>query len=103
MFGRKSRKCVGRRYSSYDAGWSSPVAREAHNLEVVGSNPAPATDVVRLPGERTQAQSLRTLATAEVFPCLETTHGSQFHPQRSQGAAFSTISVVSGRWPPCSG
>jgi hypothetical protein len=24
------------------AGWSSPVAREAHNLEVVGSNPAPA-------------------------------------------------------------
>src|SRR5437763_6904683 len=60
MFGRKSRKCVGRRYSSYDAGWSSPVAREAHNLEVVGSNPAPATDVVRLPGERTQAQSLRT-------------------------------------------
>ena len=25
------------------AGWSSPVAREAHNLEVVGSNPAPAT------------------------------------------------------------
>ena len=27
----------------HDAGWSSPVAREAHNLEVVGSNPAPAT------------------------------------------------------------
>ena|GEM_PF-2870709 len=26
-----------------DAGWSSLVAREAHNLEVVGSNPAPAT------------------------------------------------------------
>ena len=25
------------------AGWSSPVAREAHNLEVAGSNPAPAT------------------------------------------------------------
>jgi hypothetical protein len=24
------------------AGWSSSVAREAHNLEVVGSNPAPA-------------------------------------------------------------
>jgi hypothetical protein len=24
------------------AGWSSLVAREAHNLEVVGSNPAPA-------------------------------------------------------------
>jgi hypothetical protein len=25
------------------AGWSSPVAREAHNLEVLGSNPSPAT------------------------------------------------------------
>ena len=24
------------------AGWSSPVARKAHNLEVVGSNPTPA-------------------------------------------------------------
>jgi hypothetical protein len=28
---------------AFDAGWSSLVAREAHNLEVVGSNPAPAT------------------------------------------------------------
>ena len=27
----------------YVAGWSSPVAREAHNLEVVSSNLAPAT------------------------------------------------------------
>ena len=28
---------------NHDAGWSSPVAREAHNLEVVSSNLAPAT------------------------------------------------------------
>src|SRR5215203_3464698 len=27
----------------FAAGWSSPVARQAHNLKVVGSNPAPAT------------------------------------------------------------
>ena len=27
----------------HDAGWSSLVAREAHNLEVAGSNPVPAT------------------------------------------------------------
>ena len=26
-----------------NAGWSSPVARRAHNPKVVGSNPAPAT------------------------------------------------------------
>src|ERR1700761_6192256 len=28
---------------SRDAGWSSPVARQAHNLKVTGSNPVPAT------------------------------------------------------------
>ena len=29
----------------FGAGWSSPVARQAHNLKVAGSNPAPATNV----------------------------------------------------------
>src|SRR5262245_56225207 len=29
----------------FDAGWSSPVARQAHNLKVVGSNPTPATKI----------------------------------------------------------
>ena len=29
---------------SLGAGWSSPVARQAHNLKVVGSNPTPATN-----------------------------------------------------------
>jgi hypothetical protein len=28
------------------AGWSSPVARQAHNLKVIGSNPIPATTFV---------------------------------------------------------
>src|SRR5688572_8621447 len=30
------------------AGWSSPVARWAHNPKVAGSNPAPATNLSRL-------------------------------------------------------
>ncbi len=30
-----------------DAGWSSPVARQAHNLKAVGSNPTPATNLRR--------------------------------------------------------
>ena len=30
------------------AGWSSPVARQAHNLKAAGSNPAPATNVTEL-------------------------------------------------------
>ena len=29
--------------SGNGAGWSSPVARQAHNLKAAGSNPAPAT------------------------------------------------------------
>ncbi|CEK24873.1 conserved protein of unknown function [Xenorhabdus nematophila AN6/1] len=30
-----------------DAGWSSLVARRAHNPKVVGSNPAPATNSIQ--------------------------------------------------------
>ncbi len=30
------------------AGWSSPVARQAHNLKVIGSNPIPATKITLL-------------------------------------------------------
>jgi hypothetical protein len=33
-----------------DAGWSSSVARWAHNPEVAGSNPAPATKLVQVRG-----------------------------------------------------
>ena len=29
------------------AGWSSPVARQAHNLKVGGSNPPPATNKIK--------------------------------------------------------
>lgn len=33
----------GRVEHRFIAGWSSPVARQAHNLKVIGSNPIPAT------------------------------------------------------------
>ena len=33
--------------TSVDAGWSSLVARRAHNPKVVGSNPAPATKFLK--------------------------------------------------------
>src|SRR5437879_11105086 len=38
-----SSRSVTDRRDPTDAGWSSPVARQAHNLKVVGSNPTPAT------------------------------------------------------------
>src|ERR1700726_4364357 len=42
------------------AGWSSPVARQAHNLKVVGSNPTPATTLwlVDEPGAKRRLQGL---------------------------------------------
>src|SRR5260370_5568476 len=39
------RRRNSRRRIVFDAGWSSPVARQAHNLKAAGSNPAPATSV----------------------------------------------------------
>ncbi len=45
---------------AYDAGWSSQVARKAHNLEVAGSNPAPATKLVQPAGLRQPAFVLNT-------------------------------------------
>ena len=43
-----SRPCVAQeRYvKKVAAGWSSPVARQAHNLKVIGSNPIPATNQI---------------------------------------------------------
>ena len=60
------------------AGWSSPVARQAHNLKVTGSNPVPATKysrknkdlqiaprgdfcVVKLPGSSAEARGCEVL------------------------------------------
>ena len=44
------------------AGWSSLVARQAHNLKVVGSNPAPATiNIARSLLPRLYLQSLYIL------------------------------------------
>ena len=37
-------RCRALKSQCFDAGWSSLVARQAHNLKVAGSNPAPATN-----------------------------------------------------------
>ena len=44
------------------AGWSSPVARQAHNLKVVGSNPTPATNAA---AERPRRPTKRYLRTSD--------------------------------------
>ena len=42
-FFKKKEAFIQQGRPSSGAGWSSPVARQAHNLKVAGSNPAPAT------------------------------------------------------------
>ena len=43
-------RASGAKLDACDAGWSSQVARRAHNPEVAGSNPAPATTKALLSG-----------------------------------------------------
>jgi hypothetical protein len=51
-----------RRPATHDnAGWSSPVARQAHNLKVEGSNPSPATKIVRSLNHLNQAPEAQQL------------------------------------------
>ena len=40
------------------AGWSSPVARQAHNLKATGSNPVPATTWTELRNTLPTAQDI---------------------------------------------
>jgi putative endonuclease len=42
-----ARRAAAAMWYHYLAGWSSLVARRAHNPEVAGSNPAPATKILR--------------------------------------------------------
>ena len=44
----KGRRRKTRPFIIGGAGWSSPVARQAHNLKVVGSNPTPATKQISI-------------------------------------------------------
>jgi uncharacterized membrane protein YhaH (DUF805 family) len=65
------------RTGSHDAGWSSPVARQAHNLKVTGSNPVPATITkARQPRWRAflmPAQQNRPVGGSSLYPCLPIT------------------------------
>jgi|BioPla2DNA2_1021312.scaffolds.fasta_scaffold38912_1 hypothetical protein len=60
-FTRRSRiSLMINRSDSYSAGWSSLAARRAHNPEVAGSNPAPAT--IHSQGENVNALRILPLA-----------------------------------------
>ena len=50
------------------AGWSSPVARQAHNLKVAGSNPAPATNFVYLTSGPLSPSGLLAFVASDRMP-----------------------------------
>src|ERR1700726_1552560 len=50
------------------AGWSSPVARQAHNLKVVGSNPTPATNFVYVTGRPLSPSGLLAFVASDRMP-----------------------------------
>ena len=55
------------RYTSgTGAGWSSPVARQAHNLKVTGSNPVPATKIRTRHHQSPPSQPLSGLSSVEL-------------------------------------
>src|SRR5882757_7231785 len=72
----------------FAAGWSSPVARQAHNLKVVGSNPAPATNSKKPPS---QEGGFLLFRLSLFWP------GGNRCPSRSHAASASTPAIASPR------
>ena len=70
------------------AGWSSLVARRAHNPEVVGSNPTPATKIIDSQGLAEQLQ--------QALPAFGKDLGKKsVFPYRSQAIRFRKIHPIS--------
>src|SRR5438270_977521 len=82
-----------------NAGWSSPVARQAHNLKVEGSNPSPATIDAKSPAAERPPGFLFTSASKS------RARGAGLHPCFDQRAGYflgsgHRLAAGSGRPPP---
>ena len=67
------------------AGWSSPVARQAHNLKVTGSNPVPATKLLSSTDETARLRRAFSFA-ARVYRRV----GGSASPHGGQGSPTLT-------------
>jgi hypothetical protein len=82
------------------AGWSSPVARQAHNLKVRGSNPLPATIDFLL--NRTSVPKAATSSDLAAFCCSPGTRTAvpvPGTPVTVTAKILSSLSLVSGSLP----
>ena len=89
----------------YDAGWSSLVARRAHNPEVVGSNPTPATNLIcegraQAPGLFVLRLMSRVSGKAYFVYVLWSASGRKFYIGISEDPAARLLQHNSGisRW-----
>src|SRR5579884_4530936 len=87
------------------AGWSSPVARQAHNLKVAGSNPAPATKFPKQ--DQRLRQTPRTRVRGVRLSTPQYVRKSDWRAQRLRGGharhnSFSTkrrlVAIVERSW-----
>ena len=87
------------------AGWSSLVARQAHNLKVAGSNPAPATTFRFLKVSVAQPFAVRVVISghAAFKPCVPKNRVRRV-PKTEAGefifpAGIATAVLLTNRWP----
>ncbi len=73
---------------STGAGWSSPVARQAHNLKVTGSNPVPATIFIR---------SVGAPASVGQWACPNVRHRPAIAPGSRDSGRFTSNLDAQGR------
>ena len=70
------------------AGWSSPVARQAHNLKVIGSNPIPATKSTPVSHHRKIPPRMHSPKSKHVLGKTHTNHITIISSSRPRAAGF---------------
>ena len=71
-----------------NAGWSSPVARQAHNLKVTGSNPVPATTDSLLPIAPASARAMGVFCCPACHQRSAGLPAQRYRPSRGSMQAF---------------
>ncbi len=78
-----------------DAGWSSPVARQAHNLKAAGSNPAPATTTAKPPTQKRRGLfAVRNQPTESAPASLS--EAIRRKPRRGNGSEIQVVAPAPG-------
>src|SRR5690606_38777712 len=76
------------------AGWSSPVARQAHNLKVVGSNPTPAPKILDPRASASGVFAFRARQSETVVG-----HGAR-HGAGHWPSGMGSMASAPSMWPP---